>query len=188
MVMVAVVGSHNDSEKYSDAETLGSWLAGRQVHLLTGGGPGVMEAACKGFAQVGQRHGRAIAILPVGQDGKLKAGYPNPWVEIPIYTHLHGQRNSNRTGGEAPEGDFSRNHINARSAHVMVAFTGGPGTLAEVHLTLMLEKPVLALLPNGQSIDGKDRTALMAHFGALATRLQTFSELRKLQSALLQFL
>jgi hypothetical protein len=69
----------------------------------------------------------------------------------------------------------------------MVAFTGGPGTLAEVDLALKLQKPVLAL-PSGKGIDGKDGTGLMKHFGPLAARLKTFSDLQTLQVALREFL
>lgn len=183
--MVAVVGSH--SGEHPDAVELGSWLAGRQVHLLTGGGPGVMEEVCKGFVHANHRRGCSIAILPVDEKGKLKPGYPNPWVDIPIFTHLHGRENADGSGGEAPQGVFSRNQINARSAHVMVAFAGGRGTLAEVALALELKKPVLALLPQGKYIDNKDSTALVKHFGSEA-RLRTFADLRFLEGALVEFL
>src|SRR5262249_50687286 len=49
--LVGVMGS--GSEEHADlAEPLGRWLAEAGFDLLTGGGRGVMAAACRGFAAV----------------------------------------------------------------------------------------------------------------------------------------
>jgi uncharacterized protein (TIGR00725 family) len=107
-------------------------------HLLTGGGQGVMEDACRGFCSVERRAGVSIGIIPRAADGDgPKAGYPNPWVEIPIVTHLAG-----RSG---PAADDSRNPINVLSAARIVALPGGIGTRAEIHLARRYGRPLLAL-------------------------------------------
>jgi uncharacterized protein (TIGR00725 family) len=117
------------------AEELGAMLAGMGVHLLTGGGPGAMEAVSRGFARVADRQGSVIGVLPAGRG----EDYPNPWVEISIRTHLS-------LSGERGEEPMSRNHINVLTADAIVALPGGPGTLSEVRLALRYGKPLVAYL------------------------------------------
>ncbi len=115
-----------------DAQQLGNWLATLGVHLLTGGGGGVMAEACKGFSRVGSRHGLVLGIIPSKTDQTAltdctaqyepKAGYPNDWVEVPIYTQLKGTE---------PKSPKSRNIINALTCDLIIAFPGGDGTLAD---------------------------------------------------------
>lgn len=97
-----------------------------------------MEDASKGFTSVKGRPGLCIGIIPkeAGSD-KPKQGYPNDWVEIPIYTHLAG-----KGGPAAPD---SRNHINVRSAWKIVALAGGEGTLAELTLAAEAGTPALVV-------------------------------------------
>tara|TARA_B100000315_G_C14580229_1_gene590071 strand:- start:1821 stop:2417 length:597 start_codon:yes stop_codon:yes gene_type:complete len=125
--VIAVIGSSANDLPESQQRFpyyLGKWIAEENFHLLTGGGPGVMAAASKGFCSVSSRAGVAIGVIP---DGKLEGMYPNAWIELPVYTHLEGAN---------PKGMDSRNHINIRSSHVIVAFPGGTGTLAEVELAV----------------------------------------------------
>jgi predicted Rossmann-fold nucleotide-binding protein len=178
MKIVAVVGHHAIVDP--DAEAFGRWLAAFDVHLLTGGGQGVMVAVCRGFTSVPRppRRGWSIGVLPTDVGGRVKPGYPNEGVEIAIRTHLHGQRNADGSGGEDPDGIYSRNHINARTADVMVAFPGGPGTHAETAMATQLAIPVLALLRENDRIGIRDASMLRAELtGVWAT-------LGELQSAL----
>ena len=135
--MVGVMGS--GSEPHRDlALPLGAWLASRGVHLLTGGGGGVMASVSEGFASVGGRRGLVLGVLPAaGRSALPPPGYPNRWVEIAIRTHLP-QR------GEAGGGTLSRNHINVLTADIVIVLPGGPGTASEARLSLRYGRPVVA--------------------------------------------
>ncbi len=149
MKIVAVVGDHA-KEHRSLAVPLGQWLAGRGVHLLTGGGGGVMAAVSQAFFEWPERRGLVLGVLPA-----QKPGYPNEWVVVPIRTHLHGMARPDRSGGEDPKGDFSRNHINALTADVLIALPGGRGSLAELELALSYGKRCFALLGDGDVVGGQ---------------------------------
>ena len=145
--IVGVLGS--GTEPHSDRATiLGRWLGTQPVHLLTGGGGGTMETVSRAFHSVKERAGRVIGILPGAvEDGRCRslAGYPNPWVEIPIYTHLP------LSGFQGTE-LASRNHINILTATVLVALPGSHGTASEVRLALQYEKPLVAFLSDENDI------------------------------------
>jgi uncharacterized protein (TIGR00725 family) len=132
------------------AEPLGRWLAGIPVHLLTGGGAGVMSSVSRAFYQVSPRAGCVIGILPASAspaDRRSPAGYPNPWVEIGIATHLPL---SGRQGADP----LSRNHINVLTADVVVALPGGHGTASEVALALRYGRPLIVFADGAQQIPG----------------------------------
>ncbi|MBD49246.1 MAG: molybdenum cofactor carrier protein [Gemmatimonadetes bacterium] len=133
--IVAVIGSGVD-EHDDLAQPLGQWLAGQDVHLLTGGGSGVMEAVSRSFHSVPDRRGLVIGVLP-GEAGRSPEGYPNPWVEIPIATHLP-------FSGEQGTEVRSRNHINVLSADAIIVLPGGAGTASEVDLAIKYRKPLAA--------------------------------------------
>lgn len=143
--IVGVMGSGVDA--WADrADPLGRWLAGQGVHLLTGGGGGVMAAVSQAFVEVSGRRGLALGILPGGdRPGVTPDGYPNRSIEIPIRTHLP------RTGtrGEDP---LSRNHLNVLTAAVIVALPGGPGTASEVRLAVGYGTPVIGFLAERSEI------------------------------------
>lgn len=80
-----------------------------------------MEAACQGAKAQG---GITVGILP-GADRREA----NRYVDIPVVTGL----------GEA------RNAIVVRSADVVIAISGGYGTLSEIGLALKMERPVIGL-------------------------------------------
>jgi uncharacterized protein (TIGR00725 family) len=138
--IVTVIGSGDPHHPHADlAAAVGRLVAELGFHLLTGGGLGVMTDACRGFASVTGRKGVSIGVIPRGLDGEdPKAGYPNPWVEIPILTHLAG-----RLG---PDGADSRNAINVLSAWKILALPGRKGTRAEIGLARRHGKPILAVL------------------------------------------
>ena len=60
--IVGVMGSGKDPQK-PRAEHVGRWLAGEGVHLLTGGGAGVMESVSRSFFQEKKRKGLVIDFL-----------------------------------------------------------------------------------------------------------------------------
>ena len=145
--IVGVMGSGSEGH-IERATPLGRWLAESGVHLLTGGGGGVMAAVCKSFYSVRHRTGSVIGIIPWDEDaGKPREGYPNPWVEIPIYTHLP------LSGGQGTE-PLSRNHINVLSSDVIVALPGGTGTASEVTLAVDYRRPIVAFVDSEDQIPG----------------------------------
>jgi uncharacterized protein (TIGR00725 family) len=123
------------------AAPLGRWIARHGFHLLTGGGGGVMAAVSQAFTGVASRAGVSIGVLKgePGADGRVRGAAPNPWVELPIRTHLPL---SGVDGTDAR----SRNHINVLTADVVVALPGGDGTRSEVLLALRYGRPVVAFL------------------------------------------
>jgi uncharacterized protein (TIGR00725 family) len=147
--IVGVIGS--GSERHTErAEAIGAWLATENVHLLTGGGGGVMETVSRAFHNVPNRKGLVIGIIPGAETGGRyapKGDYPNRWVEIPIFTHLplSGQR------GTDP---MSRNHINTLSSDVIIALPGSFGTASEVRLALHYGRPLVAYLSSRDEIPG----------------------------------
>lgn len=140
--MIAVVGS--GSERHDAlAAPLGRLLAAEGVHLVTGGGGGVMAAVAEAFATTPGRRGLVIGILPGSvDDGQHtpRPDYPNPWVEIPIHTHLPL---SGITGTSA----MSRNHLIILSAAAVIALPGGAGTHSEITLARQYQRPLLAFAP-----------------------------------------
>jgi len=137
--IVGVMGS--STESFDDlALPLGGWLAAFGVHLLNGGGGGVMAAVSRAFHEVSPRAGQVIGILP-GEAHRMRRrampGYPNPWIDIPIYTHLP-------VVGIDGTDARSRNHINILTSDVVIALPGNDGTRSEVDLAVHYTKPVIA--------------------------------------------
>jgi uncharacterized protein (TIGR00725 family) len=135
--VVAVIGSGH-APHIERSRPLGTWLAGRGTHLLTGGGGGVMVAVTEAFTRVAPRLGTALGILP--SDGSSApappAGYPNPWIEVPILTHLPLR-------GEAGADERSRNHVVVLSADLVVALPGSAGTASEIELAGRYGRPLI---------------------------------------------
>ncbi len=137
--VVGVLGS-GDEEHAARAETIGRWLATERVHLLTGAGRGVMEAVSRAFASVPDRAGLVVGIAPCGDDPAVPLpGYPNPFVELAILTHLP-------LSGASGTEPLSRNHINVLSSNVLIALPGGYGTSSEVALAVRYRRPVVAFV------------------------------------------
>ncbi|HJM62856.1 MAG: molybdenum cofactor carrier protein [Roseibacillus sp.] len=127
--------------------SLGEMLARLGVHLLTGGGSGVMRSVSKGFRSVAQRQGLTLGILP-GLTGngapESPPGYPNDHVELVIRTHLPGR------GAEGGT-ERSRNAINIATADAVVVLPGGAGTASEAGLAQRFRKPVIGLGGGGEA-------------------------------------
>jgi len=132
--VVGVMGS--GSEAHEDlAVPLGRLLASLPVDLLTGGGGGAMASVSRAFATTPGRSGLVIGVLPGSPDPP--PGYPNPWVEIVIRTHLPWS-------GERGTDAGSRNHVNVLSSDAIIALPGGPGTRSELVLATRYGRPAVA--------------------------------------------
>lgn len=135
--IVGVIGSGSESHE-ALAGPLGRWLASQPVHLLTGGGQGVMASVSRAFAEVQPRIGQVIGILPSASGSVgLRSGYPNAWVEIPIVTHLP-------LSGVDGMSEQSRNHLVVLTSRCLIALPGGAGTASEIALALRYGRPLLA--------------------------------------------
>lgn len=140
--IIGVMGSGR--EEYREwVVPLARWLAEHGYDLLTGAGEGVMRVAAEAFVAVSGRRGLSLGIVP-GEvvDGvyRPQAGYPNPSVELPVYTHLplRGAR------GQEP---MSRSHVNVLTPQALVFLPGGPGTLSEAELAVHYRKPAMLFGP-----------------------------------------
>ena len=165
---VGVMGSGTD-EHDALAREIGELLARFGVNLLTGGGRGVMTSVSRAFVQAPGRRGVCIGIIPCSsesQRAKHKEGYPNPYVELPIYTHLPHS-------GSRGKDDLSRNHINILTSVVVIALPGEEGTASEVSLAVDYERPVIAYSP---------QTELIAHFPKPVPRATTLGEVENFLS------
>jgi uncharacterized protein (TIGR00725 family) len=125
------------------AVPLGRWLAEAGFDLLTGAGKGVMAAVSRAFLEVEGRRGLVIGIIPGSTDaaGNYEAppGYPNPWVELAVRTHLP-------LSGVLGTDPRSRNHINILTSDVIVVLPGSAGTLSEIELARRYGKPLIAFV------------------------------------------
>jgi uncharacterized protein (TIGR00725 family) len=119
---VGVAGaSQPEPALVEQAERLGRRLAEGGAVVVCGGGPGVMEAVCRGAQSAG---GTTVGLLP----GLDRAG-GNPYLTVSLPTGL-GQ---------------GRNLLLVRSSDALVAVGGGFGTLSEIALALRTGTPVVGL-------------------------------------------
>ncbi len=131
MKMIGVIGAGNcNNEIYELAREVGVGIARMGAILVCGGLGGVMEGACRGACEAG---GQTVGILP-GPD----RAHTNQYVTIPIVTDL----------------GHARNILVVRSSDILVAISGGYGTLSEISIALKLGKPVIGLhtWPNMEGI------------------------------------
>lgn len=119
---IAVIGqSEAEGEIARMAREVGRLIAKEGWVLLCGGLGGVMEEAARGAAEA---DGLTVGILP----GK-SASEANPYIRLPIVTAM----------------SHARNAILVRTADGLIAVGGKYGTLSEIALALVLEKPVIGL-------------------------------------------
>jgi uncharacterized protein (TIGR00725 family) len=154
--VVGVMGS-GSADGGRPAVELGRSLASLPVHLLTGGGGGVMTSVSRAFAEVPARRGLVLGVLPgdPGRGGAAPDGYPNQWVEVMVRTHLPAR-------GEQGDDALSRNHINVLSSDVVIALAGGAGTRSEVELAARYGTPVAWFLPDAADDPAGDVPVLHA--------------------------
>lgn len=103
------------STAYANAEKIGAELAKLGFTVMTGGGPGIMEAANKGAFETGGYSVGVNIILPFEQK-------PNPylhkWIDIPYF--------------------FVRKFLLMKYSYAFVIMPGGMGTLDELFEALTL--------------------------------------------------
>jgi uncharacterized protein (TIGR00725 family) len=147
--IVGVMGSGKKAWAHF-SEPLGTALASRSVHLLTGGGDGVMKTVSRAFVSVADREGMCMGCIPMQNDRhpglEAPSNYPNQYVEIPIYTPL-GVYNP-----EQPE-RVTRNHINILTSDIVIALPGMGGTRNEIDLCGQFGKAVLLYGPEEEFAD-----------------------------------
>ena len=121
-IYVGVAGASQPEPPLLDkAELLGRRLAEAGAIVVCGGGPGVMEAVCRGAQSAG---GTTVGLLP-----GLDRAEGNPYLTISVPTGL-GQ---------------GRNLLLVRASDAVVAVGGGFGTLSEIALALRTGTPVIGL-------------------------------------------
>jgi uncharacterized protein (TIGR00725 family) len=122
MALIGVIGAGDcDESVRQNAYAVGAGIARAGHWLICGGLFGVMEAACKGSVDEG---GFTVGVLPGDS-----ADTANPYVRLPIVTGM----------------GVARNVIIIRSAAVLIAVSGGPGTLSEIAYALQFGRPVVSL-------------------------------------------
>lgn len=115
---VTVFGSarfSEDSHYYQLAREVGAELARSGFTVMTGGGPGIMEAANRGAKEVGGRSIGCNIILPMEQK-------PNPYVDCFVEFRYF----------------FIRKTMLAKYSYAFVAMPGGFGTMDELFEILTL--------------------------------------------------
>lgn len=119
---IAVIGGANCSKAVcKTAEVVGELIAKEGWVLICGGGPGVMEAACRGAKK---ENGLTVGILP-SYAGKEA----NDYLDVKIPTGL----------------GYVRNTLVVRAADYIIAIDGKYGTLSEIGFALSENKKVIGI-------------------------------------------
>jgi uncharacterized protein (TIGR00725 family) len=122
-VIMVSGGSRASQQDKERAEEVGRLLAEAGAVVLTGGGTGVMEAACRGARAAG---GITLGVLP-GSDASQSP--PNEHVSLSVFTGMGDARNS----------------ILVRTADAVIAIGGSWGTLSEIALASKVGRPIILL-------------------------------------------
>jgi uncharacterized protein (TIGR00730 family) len=103
------------SKHYQNSEKVGAEMAKLGFTVMTGGGPGIMEAANKGAYEAGGYSVGCNIVLPVEQKPNP---YLNKWIYIPYF--------------------FVRKVILVKYSYAFIVMPGGMGTLDELFEALTL--------------------------------------------------
>ncbi|MCB9569849.1 MAG: TIGR00725 family protein [Myxococcales bacterium] len=124
--MVAIIGAGEAPPAIlAVAEELGRRLVDAGLRIVSGGRGGVMAAASRGGrASSAWAEGAILGILP-GVD----RSDANPWIDVALPTGL----------------GHARNVLVVLAAEVVIAVDGGAGTLSEIALAWVHERPIIAL-------------------------------------------
>jgi len=119
---IGVIGQKKCSKKVAlMSYNVGRLIAERGGILLCGGLSGVMESAARGAREAG---GTTIGILPGTERTDA-----NPYISISIPTGL----------------GVTRNFVLVTACDILIAITGGYGTLSEISCALLMGKKVIGL-------------------------------------------
>jgi len=121
MRVSVIGGSEVEEGTYEEAREVGRLLAERDHEVVCGGYGGVMEAACRGASEAG---GHTVGILK-GTD----PSEGNEWVGTGIATGM----------GDA------RNALVVLNGAACIAVDGAAGTLSELGLAFVYDRPVAGL-------------------------------------------
>ena len=129
--MVAIVGAAGaiPAAVRQQTEALAEALADANFDLVTGGMDGVMRAVSRGRG----RSGNDVDLVHI-ESGEGRAWQRNPHPASVVHTNLGAMRN----------------HLVVRSADLVVAVSGGAGTLSELAIAWQEGKPIAAL----RGVDG----------------------------------
>jgi len=117
---VSIFGSARtppEHPEYAAARELARRLGEHGFSIITGGGPGIMEAGNRGAVDAGARS------IGLGIELPMEQGL-NPWVRLPLEFHFF----------------FTRKVMFVRYASAFVVFPGGFGTLDELFEALTLRQ------------------------------------------------
>jgi len=127
---VGIIGAGSCESSVEElAAEVGREIARKDAVLVCGGLGGVMTAAARGAKEVG---GFTVGILPGSSTQDA-----NVYIDFPIATNM----------GQA------RNAVIVQTADVLIAVSGGYGTLSEIAMALKIGKTVIAI-QNRFSIPG----------------------------------
>ncbi|MFN4768753.1 MAG: TIGR00730 family Rossman fold protein [Candidatus Kapaibacterium sp.] len=138
-------------EFYALTKEVGAKLAGLGFTVMTGGGPGLMEAANRGAKEAGGRSVGCNIVLPMEQD-------PNPFLDLCIHFHYF----------------FVRKVLLFKYSYAFVAMPGGLGTLDELFeagtliQTGKIEQFPIVLMGTSYWKDVQELFGVMAREGAIS--------------------
>ncbi|MFN5865602.1 MAG: TIGR00730 family Rossman fold protein [Candidatus Kapaibacterium sp.] len=138
-------------EYYALTKEVGAKLAGLGFTVMTGGGPGLMEAANRGAKEAGGRSVGCNIVLPMEQD-------PNPFLDLCIHFHYF----------------FVRKVLLFKYSYAFVAMPGGLGTLDELFeagtliQTGKIEQFPIVLMGTSYWKDVQELFGVMAREGAIS--------------------
>ena len=125
---ICVIGKWKDetASTLELAERLGEMIAIRDANLITGGGPGVMEAACKGAKKF---NGLTVGFLATRE---IKEA--NPYLDVVIPTGM---------------GYDVRSSLAIRTSDAVIMVGGGNGSLGEASMAYLESKLLIVLTGSG---------------------------------------
>ncbi len=158
---IGIIGPNADKcsdEAYEFAFKLGVELGYKDVHLVSGGKLGIMEAVFKGAKGVKGSKALTIGIIPE-EDKK----FANDFCDVVIPTGI----------------GTARNKLVINTSDIIVAIAGGAGTLSEMAFAWQMKKPIIAYTEfegwakkmAGEKIDNQNDT-LVYSAGNLVTVIE----------------
>lgn len=127
-MQIAVLGSWDtdlDQAVYETAEEVGRLIAGRGDVVFTGGSTGVMEAAMKGAKSAG---GTTVGMLPT--ESAKEYDLLGAYIDIFIQTGM---------------GELGKLAPLIHSIDGAIAIAGGSGTLIEISMAYIQQKPIVII-------------------------------------------